>query len=258
MSGFDQARIIRTYDDRLSNTIHQRFFEHSGLSNLGYWGPDIATGRQAAVRLVDELLGEPTDRDGAILDVACGAGGSTERLLDRYPAGGITAINISGRQLAEAERRAPGCRFVVMDACALDFPDATFDTVLCVEAAFHFNTRARFLAEAYRVLRPGGRLALSDILFRRGVPVPDVPSANRTTLEGYRDMLQETGFREIEMRDATAETWEVFERRYVPFAQACLRPLSFAARVRGGVSLRAWQYLTHASISRYLLIGAAK
>jgi ubiquinone/menaquinone biosynthesis C-methylase UbiE len=81
----------------------------------------------------------------------------------------LTGLNIDPRQLAAAEAQTTAANgneivWVEGDACRLPFEDNSFDSVLAVECIFHFPSRERFLAEAARVLKPGGYLAVSDFV----------------------------------------------------------------------------------------------
>jgi ubiquinone/menaquinone biosynthesis C-methylase UbiE len=100
---------------------------------------------------------------GDVLEVAIGTG----RNLPYYPAGvRLTGIDLSPRMLSIARDRAaslgraadlrPG------DAQALDFPDFSFDTVLCTLGLCAIPDERGAITEMARVLRPGGRLVLVD------------------------------------------------------------------------------------------------
>jgi MPBQ/MSBQ methyltransferase len=203
----DEARIVETtaslasrYDRAMFDPLQAAFFGNSDYYNYGYSTNETDSQRQACENLVERLLAFIPDNSGSILDVACGLGASTRHLLRYYQPGDVTATNISERQLERARHNAPGCRFLKMDAVALDFPDASFDNVICVESAFHFRTREQFLREALRVLKPGGRLVLSDILGRF------TRKDDANYLEGppaYAALLAKTGFENVEVLDAT-------------------------------------------------------
>jgi len=215
------------YDRMMCGSHQRRYYENSGYFNFGYWSAGAQSQREASEALVDQMVARIADKTGRVLDVACGLGGSTRRLAQTYPPDMITGINISTTQLADARALAPGCAFQFMNATQLDFPDNHFGAVVCIEAACHFDTRDDFLKEAHRVLRPGGSLALSDVLFRPSglnallSQFGQVPRANLVpTIAEYGARLAAAGFVSIDVMDATGPCLDGFRAGLVRWARA--------------------------------------
>jgi ubiquinone/menaquinone biosynthesis C-methylase UbiE len=203
----------------------------------GYWpdptGADLSPegyGR-AAEALCREVCDLAATGDGQhVLDVGCGLGGTVASLNERFTGLKLTGLNIDARQLDYAREhvtpRPPNdIAWVEGDACRLPFEAPRFDVVLAVECVFHFD-RQLFFAEASRVLRPGGRLALSDFcLAPRAVEY--LSAANlfddeaivasygridlRWSANEYRGLAQATGFRLVESRDITSHTLPTYD-----------------------------------------------
>lgn len=239
-------------------------FHGKGFANYGYWDETTRTGEEANNNLVDKVVSLIPEVGSTVLEVGCGHGGCTKRLLNYYPSSNITAINIAQDQLTRAKLLAPGCQFLKMDAAQLTFKDATFDNVISIEAALHFNTRERFLAEAYRVLKPGGWIALSDTLYRRpskgnerSFPAvlctytENVPFANLCTYADYVELFRKIGFDRPTVIRARKRTWGTFR----------VQALSHIRRHRGWkVAARAWMWflIQDSWVEDYLLVEARK
>lgn len=138
-----------------------------GWLNLGLWEGDGGDPAEAAVavrRLVERLAGDLPPR-GDVLDVGNGLAEQDPVIADAAAPRSLTALNITLSQLrAGAPRlREAGAHGVNGDAARMPFGRASFDGVISVEAAFHFPSRDAFFTEAFRVLRPGGVLTMSDI-----------------------------------------------------------------------------------------------
>ncbi len=107
-------------------------------------------------------------REGeTVLDVCCGSGGSALPAAETVgPKGRVVAVDLAERlvHLGEAKARAKGhdnIEFRVEDMLALGYPDASFDAVVCVFGIFFIPEMATAARELWRVVRPGGRLAIT-------------------------------------------------------------------------------------------------
>lgn len=216
---------IRDHYDRVSvfyralwgDHIHHGYFE-------GRESP-----RRAQLKLIERLAEMAELPVGSsVLDVGCGVGGSARWLAKRLNCHvlGITLSPVQARMAAEAAAReglGERARFAVKDAHRLDFPAESFDVVWVIECSEHLIDKRAFIEACYRVLKPGGTMALCAWLSAerfaceehqrlvadvcRGMLCPSLAS-----MGDYVSWLREAGFDEIRAEDVTARvkaTWQI-------------------------------------------------
>ena len=125
-------------------------------SASGYVELFASASDQAIDSLLDAAGAKP---DLKALDLCCGQGNVCEALLSRGCK--VVGIDFSSAMLAFARERAPKATFVEADAQILPFGDAEFDVVVSNLGVCHVPDQPRALAEARRVLRRGGKFAMT-------------------------------------------------------------------------------------------------
>jgi len=151
--------------------------------------------------LIQALAGtEPRNKD--ILEVGCGRGGNCAILSRYFSPRRVVGVDVSsaGINLCTRVNSESMVTFIAGSAMSLPFDAGSFDVVLNIESSHCYPNRQDFYEEAYRVLRPGGRLCYADCL-------PPV------RLDVITRALAHTGFILRETRDITQNVAESIKRR---------------------------------------------
>ncbi len=164
-----------------------------------------------------------------VLDICAGLGGPARFLATRRGCR-VVGVELHPGRAAGMLRlsRLVGLRHAVSvvrgDATALPFAAGRFDACVSQEALLHVPDKAAVLAEAHRVLRPGGRLAFSDWITHPGLGDLErarleewMAAVTLQSIAGYRTLLGQTGFRSIETEDLTDEWRGTLKQRLIMY-----------------------------------------
>ncbi|UVO50911.1 class I SAM-dependent methyltransferase [Sphingomonas sp. SUN019] len=196
----------------------------------GYWAEGGETPARAVEALVDLVIARlDPDPGGALCDIGCGYGATAAYILKTHDVA-ITGLTVSSAQAAVGAGLQPlRGRFTCIerDWLANDFPDASFDHAYAIESSEHFADKAAFFAEAWRTMKPGGRLVvcawlsaetpsrwqvdhLLEPICREGA----LPSMGSRT--AYDVLARDAGFVPVAFDDISAQvrrTWAICGRR---------------------------------------------
>lgn len=111
-----------------------------------------------------DILERQMPAPARVLDMGCGFGKSTRPIAERFPGANVDAVDLSAPCLQVAALGSDQVRFRQMDAAHTDYPDAHFDLVTSTMLLHEMPPPAveKTLAEAARVLRPGGKMVHLD------------------------------------------------------------------------------------------------
>jgi SAM-dependent methyltransferase len=178
--GDSRSEQARQFYNAAATTSTDFAFMNYGYAPLSADLYGTAEPEKYCLQLYRRLLGDVDLRGRKVVEVSCGRGGGAAHVAATYRPASYLGIDISEKNLALATQRFSGVSslsFQVGNAEALPLPDASCDALLNVEASHLYDHPARFFAEAFRVVKPGGTFFHVDLAWKDKDPPTMIAAA---------------------------------------------------------------------------------
>ena len=136
--------------------------------HYGIWDESTTNFRESLINTNEILFKTAGIKDGdRILDAGCGVGGAAFFMVNKADVN-VTGITLSEKQVALAQAKKEelnlqnNVSFELMDYTNTRFPDNSFDVIWTCESVCHTVKKEDFIQEAYRILKPGGKVVIAE------------------------------------------------------------------------------------------------
>lgn len=202
---FDAEKAADYYDDTSVSEFYRQCWGGEDI-HIGLYATGEETVAEASAAMTQHVLKRAGVVPGQkVLDIACGFGGTLRALASLGCP--VKGIDISKNCVDHARKFNRDAGFgdrievAVGDFHNIDSAPEMWDAVICQEAIIHSPNRPKVFTEVYRVLRPGGIFALSDILVGEGADISKVEAAFArlgasadATISDYQRMVENAGY----------------------------------------------------------------